>query len=246
MTSRALGRKVHIYNAKDTTTVLGGIHLTTGMTKANLYSMVEIVFIFDNDYTLSSESGATIQRDDHPLKKGKYFINTAGSLRVNNEPWLFRTMSVGDQAPAKEFIHAVRERDYGWITIPGARGSISSVQNGMLLREDISTLFECYYLSINPDDGYKIVSFMGDENAGISGTCLDKTVLGNPERPVDQLLRWHFRQAVLANVRGEKGEPYNDPEASEWSVSDWGTMSGSKTGKNSISTLSLLAASSKA
>ncbi|PUU82984.1 hypothetical protein B9Z19DRAFT_966055 [Tuber borchii] len=250
MASRALGRKVHIYSSKDTTTVLGGLHLTTGMTNANFYFMVEIVFIFDNDYTLSSESGATVQRNDHLLQAGKYFINTAGSLRVNNEPWLFRTISEGDEAPPEEFIHAVRERDFrcvmtgqpaldaaygiwrgytatpifplsheqhwvthgydSWITIPGARGSISSVQNGMLLRDDISTLFECYDLSINPDDGYKIVSFRGNHGR-IAGTHLDKAVLGNPERPVDQVLRWHFRQAVLANVRGE-GEPCFDPD----------------------------------
>ena len=38
-----------------------------------------------------------------------------------------------------------------WITIPGARGSISSVQSGMLLRDDIATLFESCGLSINPD-----------------------------------------------------------------------------------------------
>ena len=53
-----------------------------GMTNANFYSMVEIVFMFDNYYTLSGKSGATVQRDDHPLQAGKYFINTAGSLTV--------------------------------------------------------------------------------------------------------------------------------------------------------------------
>ena len=191
MSSRALGRNVHIYSAKDTNTVLGGLFATNGITNANFYSIVEIVFIFDNDYTLSSESGVTVQRDDHPLQAGKYFVNTAGSLTINNEPWLVRTISVGPQAPAKEFIDAVRDRDCGcvitgcpalnaeygnwrgftatpifplthekhWvthgcgsrITIPGPRGSISSVQNGMLLRTDIAILFESYDLSINPD-----------------------------------------------------------------------------------------------
>ena len=191
MSGRVLGRNVYIYSARDTNTVLGGLAVTDGMTNANFYSIVEIVFIFDNDYTLSSESGTTVQRDGHPLQAGKYFINTAGSLRVNNESWLVRTRSVGPLAPAKSFRHSVRERDYGciitgqpalnamygywegfratpifpltheqhwvthgydkWITVPGSRGSISSVQNGMLLRDDISTLFETYILSINPD-----------------------------------------------------------------------------------------------
>ena len=82
------------------------------MTNANFYSMVEMVFIFDNDYTLSSESGATVQKDDLPLQAGKYFINTAGSLRVNNEPWLVRTRSVGLFALDDSFRDALRERGY--------------------------------------------------------------------------------------------------------------------------------------
>jgi hypothetical protein len=41
-----------------------------------------------------------------------------------------------------------------WITIPPATesaGSINSVQNGMLLREDIHTLFDGYDVFINLD-----------------------------------------------------------------------------------------------
>ena len=110
--SRSTRRDVHTYSAQDTNTVLGGLRLTNGMTNANFYSMVEIVFIFDNDYTLSSESGSTVQRDDHPLQPGKYFIGTAGSLRVNNEPWLVRTRSVGLFALAESFSNALCERDH--------------------------------------------------------------------------------------------------------------------------------------
>ncbi|PUU82974.1 hypothetical protein B9Z19DRAFT_965889 [Tuber borchii] len=243
MPSRALGRNVHIYSARDTNTVLGGLVATDGMTNANFYSMVEIIFIFDSDYTLCrKKSGTTVPRDNDLLQAGKYLINTAGSLKVNNEPWLVRTRSVVAGAPPKVFIQAVRERDFrcvitgqpalnaeygiwvgftvtpifplahkqhwathdydSWITIPGSRGSIHSVQNGMLLRTDISILFEAYILSINPDDGYKVVSFMRDAK-GVAGTHLDKAFLEDPERPTDELLRWHFRQAVLANMRGQ-------------------------------------------
>ena len=35
---------------------------------------------------------------------------------------------------------------------------------------------------------------------------LDQQLVNHPNRPADQLLRWHFRQAVLANMRGA-GEP---------------------------------------
>ena len=41
---------------------------------------------------------------------------------------------------------------------------------------------------------------------GIVGTSLDRRLLDDPRRPVDELLRWRFRQAVLVNMRGA-GEP---------------------------------------
>ncbi|KAK9387283.1 hypothetical protein V1515DRAFT_626092 [Lipomyces mesembrius] len=52
-----------------------------------------------------------------------------------------------------------------------------------------SLILFCF--SINPDDNYKIVSFVPD-------------VFGRSVR--DELLRWHFHQAVLTNMRGA-GEP---------------------------------------
>jgi len=41
---------------------------------------------------------------------------------------------------------------------------------------------------------------------GVAGKHLDQQFLQDPTRSVDQLLRWHFRQAVFANMRGA-GEP---------------------------------------
>ncbi len=41
---------------------------------------------------------------------------------------------------------------------------------------------------------------------GLAGRYLDQQFRDDPQRPVDQLLRWHFRQAVLANMR-DAGEP---------------------------------------
>ncbi|AEO69939.1 uncharacterized protein THITE_2120698 [Thermothielavioides terrestris NRRL 8126] len=101
--------------------------------------------------------------------------------------------------------------DQGWsrqITILPTRrthGTINSVQNGLLLRNDIHDLFDAYAFSINPDDGHKIVFFQPD-NYHLSGTFLDARFLDDPRRPPDSLLRWHFRQAVLTNMRGA-GEP---------------------------------------
>ncbi|PUU84244.1 hypothetical protein B9Z19DRAFT_1060352 [Tuber borchii] len=89
-------------------------------------------------------------------------------------------------------------------TLPKSGRSIDSVQNGILLRSDIRCHFESYLVSINPDDNYKIVFFQ-DDNFGITDTHLSnlEAFLADPQRPLDQLLRWHYRQAVLANVRGQ-------------------------------------------
>lgn len=48
--------------------------------------------------------------------------------------------------------------------------------------------------------------FFADDGEGLAGKYLNQEFLDDPQRPVDQPLRWHFRQAVLANMRGA-GEP---------------------------------------
>ncbi|PGH29077.1 hypothetical protein GX50_08171 [[Emmonsia] crescens] len=101
--------------------------------------------------------------------------------------------------------------NYGrWITdMDDAVGisKINSVQNGLLMDCSLHSLFDQYLFSIDPDDGYKIVSFMPD-GFGIDGRILDP-VCRDPEnlhRVSDEVLRWHFMQSVLANMRGA-GEP---------------------------------------
>ena len=41
---------------------------------------------------------------------------------------------------------------------------------------------------------------------GIAGGRLDQRLLSHRQRPIDELLRWHFRQAVLTNMK-DAGEP---------------------------------------
>jgi hypothetical protein len=36
----------------------------------------------------------------------------------------------------------------------------------------------------------------------IASKHLNQRLLDNPQRPVDQLLHWHFRQAILVNMKG--------------------------------------------
>ncbi|KAI9767018.1 MAG: hypothetical protein M1840_005977 [Geoglossum simile] len=84
---------------------------------------------------------------------------------------------------------------------------INSCQNEFLLQSTAHQMFDQYLLSVNPDGGHKITVFDIDI-FGFDGRVLDP-VCRNPEDPhriSDQLLRWHFRQSVLANVIGA-GEP---------------------------------------
>ncbi|PGH05646.1 hypothetical protein GX51_02805 [Blastomyces parvus] len=95
-----------------------------------------------------------------------------------------------------------------WITEDAVGTSkIHSIQNGLLMIEHLHTRFDQYLFSINPDDDYKIVEF-GPGSWGIDGRILDP-VCRDPNTNThvsDELLRWHFRQSVLANMRGV-GEP---------------------------------------
>ncbi|KZF23717.1 hypothetical protein L228DRAFT_122791 [Xylona heveae TC161] len=87
---------------------------------------------------------------------------------------------------------------------------INSIQNGLLMSESLHSCFDQYLFSINPDDGYKIISFVPD-NWGVDGRILELPCRepSNPHHVSDELLRWHFRQGVLANMRGA-GEPTFD------------------------------------
>ncbi|KAK9431847.1 hypothetical protein V1505DRAFT_399074 [Lipomyces doorenjongii] len=83
----------------------------------------------------------------------------------------------------------------------------NSCQNGLLMGSHVHEEFDNFNFSINVDDDYKIVTFMEDV-LDIGGRQLDP-VCRDPNSGLsasDKLLRWHFRQAVLANMRGA-GEP---------------------------------------
>lgn len=105
--------------------------------------------------------------------------------------------------------------------VPFHGGPLNSVQNGIMLRADIHTLFDHYKFSINADvshgappsyvhgllkkDDLKIVYLMPPMN-DLPGSYIDPSVVNNPHGTHPDLMRWHHRQAVLANVRG-LGEP---------------------------------------
>ena len=79
---RSGGRNVHIFDAENPTVVLGGLILSNGITNANLYSMLDIFIVYEESFSseneepflLQDENGNGIQKNDHPLRPGKYYI----------------------------------------------------------------------------------------------------------------------------------------------------------------------------
>ncbi|KAK9235308.1 hypothetical protein V1525DRAFT_410332 [Lipomyces kononenkoae] len=97
-----------------------------------------------------------------------------------------------------------------WITnMDSAVGisKINSIQNGLLMSESLHTRFDQYLFSTNPDDDYKVITFVPNR-WGVDGRILDSICRdpNNPDHVSDDVLRWHFRQSILANMRGA-GEP---------------------------------------
>lgn len=128
--------------------------------------------------------------------------------------------------PLERDSHWIKNGFVRWIT-PADSGNdssrINSIQNGLLLSSTLHELFNDYAISVNPDvhssvpgrdcisdvllidlqDGYKIISFIPD-SFGVDGNTLDPICRdpANPNCVLDCLLRWHFRQSILANLRG--------------------------------------------
>jgi hypothetical protein len=85
---RSKGRDVHVYNAKDPATALGGLILANGVTNANFYLMVEILVLFTSSFELRDESDTKIERNEDPLQPGKYYIVAAGKFLHNHHSFI--------------------------------------------------------------------------------------------------------------------------------------------------------------
>ncbi|KFX94489.1 hypothetical protein O988_06277 [Pseudogymnoascus sp. VKM F-3808] len=98
---------------------------------------------------------------------------------------------------------------------------IHSVQNGLLLSLNARTLFETYVITVDINDGYKIICLTQDA-LGVDGRTLDLNCRDpeNPDRVPDELLQWHYQQAVLAKIKGEGQKTW------ELQLTDWGDSIG--------------------
>ncbi|RPB03499.1 hypothetical protein L873DRAFT_1841125 [Choiromyces venosus 120613-1] len=190
----SLGRNVHFYDASKPGITLGGLIQSGSVTEANFLDMIGILLATETPLRVQEKtSGHVVATTNNPLQPGEYDV--------------YCDMHIFPLEKESLWIHLGYSR---WITdMEDAVGisKINSLQNRFLLRSDIHQLFDQYLISVNPDDNYKIVVF-DDDYLGLDGWILDPVCCdpANPHRVSDQLLRWHFRQSILANMRGV-GEP---------------------------------------
>ncbi|KAK9495744.1 hypothetical protein V1508DRAFT_401595 [Lipomyces doorenjongii] len=231
---RSLRRNAFIYDATRPDHEIGGMRLNPSVSKKNFLSMFEILII-DCPYTVMlNGTNEIIEATDERLQPGHYCIKSStpqGKVFITDKPRALRTLSHIRTGRDEEFRKAVRERDGRCVIAgvinpdvdiddwPGFEAShifplagprdtgINSCQNGLFMRAQIHQHFDAFRFSINVDDNYKIISFDSDIER-VDGRILDPVCPSpNDERSArDELLRWHFRQAVLANMRGV-GEP---------------------------------------
>ncbi|KAF3113168.1 hypothetical protein TWF706_010157 [Orbilia oligospora] len=106
----------------------------------------------------------------------------------------------------------VRQNAGRWVTDSDGLSNedkMNSPQNGILLSSNSHTLFNSHTLAVNPEANYRVYAF-DDDNFGYSEKYMSVPALQNGEVGArDTLLQWHFRQSVLANMRGA-GEPIWD------------------------------------
>ncbi|EFW99391.1 hypothetical protein CMQ_7759 [Grosmannia clavigera kw1407] len=143
-------------------------------------------------------------RENVQRRDGRCVVSKLTNNRADRGNWsAFQAAHIFPLAYQQQWIDGDYGRDV--TIVPSIGGRINSVQNGLLLLASVHVDFDNYHFSINVDNGYKVVLFEPD-NLNIAGQALDRRLLDDPSRPLDSLLRWHFRQAVLANMRGA-GEP---------------------------------------
>ncbi|KAI9785912.1 MAG: hypothetical protein M1839_008178 [Geoglossum umbratile] len=107
---------------------------------------------------------------------------------------------------------------------------IHSIQNGILLLSHAHTYFDKYRIAINPDDNFKITCFVEDY-LGFDGRHM--VFRGDsPERyqPLWGLLKYHFRMAVLCNMKA-RGPEYDWDEDITPGMDPVAEISNSKEGK---------------
>ncbi|KAK9485388.1 hypothetical protein V1527DRAFT_496707 [Lipomyces starkeyi] len=227
--NRVRGRDVHFYLFSEPDRQLGGLRLNPSVTEKNFLSMLDILIVASGPYRVTLRStGVDLMRTENALQPGQYDIwphSRRDTITITDELCITRILSKTKTGRDETFRRRVRERDgkcvitgvvntgqsgfFRWITnrMDERDTGINSCQNGLLMQSSIHQKFDGFHFSVNPDDGYKITCFDTDPFS-IDGRILDPICRdpNSEDSARNELLWWHFRQTVLANMRGA-GEP---------------------------------------
>lgn len=72
----------HIYDSADPDIELGGLILSTGVTNANFFLMIEIIFLFEDFFEIQNGDGTAMERDDDLLRPRNYYMSGMVVLAV--------------------------------------------------------------------------------------------------------------------------------------------------------------------
>ncbi|KAG0131799.1 HNH endonuclease-domain-containing protein [Tuber indicum] len=208
--NRFLSRNVFFYDATRLGVALGGLVQNGSITEANFLDILSTIEVSDEPWVHRQISHSTSGREGrfcleirHRDRKCVISGTPNPEHRIQANNWF--SFEAAHIFPLQHGGYWTQHNYGRWITdVDDTIGSsINSIQNGFLLRRDVHQMFDQYLISVNPDDGYKVVVFDLDLD-GYDGRILDLVCRspGDPHRVSDQLLRWHFRQSVLANMRG--------------------------------------------
>ncbi|KAK9237217.1 hypothetical protein V1525DRAFT_442832 [Lipomyces kononenkoae] len=198
--------------------------------------MLAILIVASGPYrVISRNTGEDLAPTDNRLPAGHYDIrhfsqrgvsshkplyessadDDTDAISITDEPCLVRILSRTITGKHDAFRNQVRERDgkcviTGLVNNQAYRDRWTGFEVAHIFplsSEEYFYPFDDFCFAVNPDDGYKITCFDGDP-FGIDGRILDTVCrdASDDRSARNQLLRWHFRQAVLANTRGD-GEP---------------------------------------
>ncbi|KAK9236195.1 hypothetical protein V1525DRAFT_451450 [Lipomyces kononenkoae] len=199
--NRAPWSNVHFYDAC-TGATLGGFYQQGSLTEATM------VWIVWNWIVRHRSSGRTIRPSSKPFVPGDYDVYSKGTVRVSDEPHsvsgredAFREgvrardgkCVISDVWAGFQDAHSfpleyeslwIQDNCSRWITNMDSAvesSKINSLQNGLLMSENLHTVFDQYLFSVNPDVEI------------LDPICRDPD---SPDHVSDDVLRWHFRQCT--------------------------------------------------
>ncbi|KAK9384989.1 hypothetical protein V1515DRAFT_617691 [Lipomyces mesembrius] len=230
--NRSSGRDVFMYLASVPTVSIGGGFTNPTLTKMAFLDSLDVLITHDSPLRVYriNDGRIQIQRTQDSLLPGEYEVESDGYLAVTDAPYYQRSSSAMSSLSSSDRDRrcvitglAMTQRElvlqrwtkyeaahtfpvalesifqnynFAELTVLDERdGSVNSPQNGLLLQR-LNTIF-CFL----------------DDSLGLAGRQLDPVCRdpGQPHHVNDNVLFWHFQQAVLANMRAA-GEPIFDED----------------------------------